>query len=102
MTTEHVSAPVTMANDLPIIPESTLIRSFGLPSGNSSDSVSSCSSGNNNSSSSNGKGGSSNKCKDVLGCGGKKDYGHRKRIVVDFTWRRGKVYDKVNREYQRF
>jgi len=38
--------------------------------------------------------------KNVLGCGDKKD-SHGKRIVIDMTWRRGKVGDK-DHEYQRF
>lgn len=38
--------------------------------------------------------------KNVLGCGGKKDF-RGKHIVVDLTWRRGKVGDQ-DHEYQRF
>lgn len=55
-------------------------------------------SGNNTNTSSNSSNGSS-EFKSVLGCGVKNDY---RRSVVDLTWRRGKVGDKITREYQRF
>lgn len=42
---------------------------------------------------------SSSDFKNVLGCGGKKDY---RRRGVDLALRRGRVGDKITREYQRF
>lgn len=81
-------------NNSPGSPELTLIRNFRHPTSKNRD--------NNNSSSSRKThgGSSSSEFKNVLGCGGKKDY--RRRIVTDLTWRRGKVGDKVTHEYQRF
>lgn len=112
-------------------PELTLIRKFGPPTDTSSSS-SSNSNGNksksksmiggkskskanksdkkgyeagnsgssgNNSNNTNSNNNGSSEFKSVLGCGGKKDY---RRSVVDLTWRRGKVGDKITREYQRF
>lgn len=121
-------ANATSVTDPPGTPEVKLIRNFGYRSSSSSSSNSSnygskCNNNVNNNnnngtkkkhknrsdSSNNNKSGSTSSTstsssgsdsKNVLGCGGKKDY--RRRIVVDLTWRRGKVGDKVTREYQRF
>lgn len=106
----------------PSSPELTLIRKFGPPTDTSNSSSSNSSSskkmskskckskgdksvgmmgheaGNSSGSGNNTTSGSS-EFKSVLGCGGKKDY---RRSVVDLTWRRGKVGDKITREYQRF
>ncbi|PBC29260.1 Guanine nucleotide-binding protein G(I)/G(S)/G(T) subunit beta-1 [Apis cerana cerana] len=82
-----VSVSSTEANYSPGSPELTLIRKFGHPLDNNSKKTHGSSSS------------SGSEFKNVLGCGGKKDY--RKR-VVDLTWRRGKVGDKITHEYQRF
>ena len=81
------------ANYSPGSPELTLIRKFGQPL--DENIINSSGGGSSKSKSS----GNSSEFKNVLGCGGKKDY---RRRVVDMTWRRGKVGDKITREYQRF
>lgn len=94
----------TLANNSPGSPELTLIRNFGYRISSSSSSNGSSSSNNNNydrmKTYDNGGNSNGGDFKNVLGCDGKKD-SHGKRIVVDLTWRRGKVGDK-NHEYQRF
>lgn len=115
-----MSVSSTEASYSPGSPELTLIRKFGPPTDTSNSSSSNSSSSSKkpgkskskgdksvgmmgheagNSSSSGNNTTSSSEFKSVLGCGGKKDY---RRSVVDLTWRRGKVGDKITREYQRF
>jgi len=99
-------AATMLANNPPGSPELTLIRNYGYPISGSSNSSGSNSSNNNNydrrkiqdnNGSSDNNGGD---FKNVLSCGGKKN-SRGKRVIVDLTWRRGKVGDK-DHEYQRF